>query len=328
MIISRSPLRVSFLGGGTDFPAHFRTEGGAVLSTAVDAYVYVTVSPLLQRFHKCRFKLAYSQVEQVETLDAIRHPAIREALRLLGIDGGVELHTIADLPSSTGLGGSSSFVVGMLQALHAHAGRFAAPEQLAHEAIRVERELLHEPGGVQDQIAAAFGGLNLIEFGPDDAFHVHRVPLSTARLREVEAHALVLYTGITRNSFDVHRDTDKRASTADGAAALRRLADLARLGVRQLESGHDLAGFGELLHEGWEIKRRTSNASLPVIDAAYATARAHGAIGGKLLGAGQGGFLLLWATPERHADIVNALPEMAPIHFALGAPGATLIHAS
>lgn len=328
MIITRTPLRMSFLGGGSDFEEHFVEHGGAVLSTALHEFVYVTVSPVREEFHRCRYKLAYSRVEKAEGVDDIQHPAMREAIRMSGHPDGLEIHTVADLPASTGLGSSSSFVTGMLQALQAHQGRFAAPEPLARDAIRIERDILGEAGGIQDQVAAAYGGFNLIEFGADPRFHVTRLALSPSRLREIEAHCLLLYTGITRNSFEVHADPSNEAPSTDPVAARCEMSALAHRGARLLAEGAPLHQFGELLHEGWIIKRSSTRASLPEIDKAYALAREAGATGGKLLGAGQGGFLLIWAAPERHAAIRAAAGGLAPLDVRINAPGATVIHAS
>ena len=326
MIITRTPLRMSFLGGGSDFAGHFQQHGGAVLSTALHEFVYVTVSPMREEFHRARYKLAYSKVESVNRLEDIEHPAMREAIRISGHTDGLELHTVADLPASTGLGSSSSFVAGMVLAIAAHAGRTADAKHLAEEAIRIERDLLAESGGIQDQVAAAYGGFNLIEFSAEEPFSVTPLALSETRVRDVESHCQLFYTGITRNSFDVHREAHTERVLRDRSAAMCELASLAREGAELLKSEAPIEAFGDLLHQGWEIKRSTTNASLPSIDAAYEAARRAGASGGKLLGAGQGGFLLIWAAPQHHEAIRDALHPMEPLEVKLNAPGASVIH--
>jgi D-glycero-alpha-D-manno-heptose-7-phosphate kinase len=328
MIITRSPLRVSFLGGGSDFPSHFRTHGGAVLATTIDKYAYVTVAPFIGRFHSGRYKLAYSKVEVAASLGDIHHPAIRECIRLACPDDELEIHYVADLPAGTGLGSSSSFVVGLLQALHGFRSRMAAPEQLAREAIQIERVVLAEPGGVQDQILAAYGGFNLITFRGDNGFDVQRIPLSQERLQEIEEHCLLLYTGMTRNSGEVLTEQSQRNNEGDNAKLLCVLTDLARRGAEHIASNQPILDFGHLLNEGWLIKKRLAPLSLPQIDRTYETAMQLGATGGKLLGAGRGGFLLVWAPPEKHAAIAEAAKHMASLRIRVATSGATIIHAN
>jgi len=328
MIITRSPLRVSFLGGGSDFPSHFRVHGGAVLATAIDRYAYVTVAPLSGRFHGCRYKLAYSKVEVASSLDEIRHPAIREGIRLACPDAELEMHYVADLPAGTGLGSSSSFVVALLQALYGFRNRLVAMEQLAREAIQIERVELAEPGGVQDQILAAYGGFNLITFSGENDFEVQRIPLSQGRLHEIEDHCLLLYTGLARNSGEVLTEQSRRNSDGSNAKSLCSLADLARQGAEHIASDRPILDFGHLLHEGWLIKKRLAPLSLPQIDRIYERALELGATGGKLLGAGRGGFLLVWAPAEKHAAIAEAAEQMTPLRIRVATSGATIIHAS
>jgi D-glycero-alpha-D-manno-heptose-7-phosphate kinase len=326
MIISRAPLRVSFLGGGSDFPAHFEKHGGTVLATAIDKYVYVTVGPYDSRFHGNSYKLAYSKTEEASRITDIQHPAIRETIRLACPDRELELHHIADLPARTGLGSSSSFVVAMLQALAGFRGQSISPDRLARDAIDIERHVLAEAGGVQDQILAAYGGFNLVHFSHRGDFEVQRVPLSPARLAQIESHCLLLYTGITRNSYDVLAEQSRKTSEGKITQLLCAMAELARQGADYLCSERPILRFGELLHEGWKLKQQVSSLSLPVIDELYGKALALGATGGKLLGAGRGGFLLLWAPPECHAAIVAATNGLAPLRIRVAAPGATIIH--
>jgi D-glycero-alpha-D-manno-heptose-7-phosphate kinase len=328
MIITRSPLRVSFLGGGSDFPSHFRTHGGAVLATAIDRHAYVTVAPLSGRFHSCRYKLAYSKVEVAASLNDIHHPAIRECIRLACPDEELEMHYAADLPAGTGLGSSSSFVVALLQALHGFRSHLVAMEQLAREAIDIERVKLAEPGGIQDQILAAYGGFNLITFSGENGFEVQRLPLSQRRLQEIEEHCLLLYTGMIRNSGEVLTEQARRNSEGSNVKLLCSLAELAHRGAEHIASDRPVLDFGHLLHEGWLIKKQLAPLSLPQIDRIYETALKLGATGGKLLGAGRGGFLLVWAPPEKHAAIAEAADQMAPLRIRVATSGTTIIHVS
>jgi len=326
MIITQAPVRISFVGGGSDFPGHFHRHGGCVLATAVDRFGYVTVQDFNHRIFAHRLRVSYRRTEDANRPADIEHPAIRACLEKLGITEGVELHHMADLPARTGLGSSSSFVVAMLQALHAHQGRFRSAEALATEAIEVERRILQEAGGYQDQIIAAFGGTSLIRFSRTGQFHVTQLPLSADRLAEIEAHLLLLYTGIERDSFKVLRR--QVARTDRNCDALCALGALAERAADELAGDGDLVRFGTMLHDGWQLKRSLSTVSLPVIDAAYEAGRRAGASGGKLLGAGQGGFLLFIAEPRFHAAIRRALRHMTAVRVGINAPGSRVIFSS
>jgi len=323
MVISRTPVRVSFLGGGSDFPDHFRQHGGAVLATAINRYAFVTAQPFLQEYFDHRIRLAYRRSEAVNRVEEIQHPAIRATLAKLGLDAGLEMHVMADLPARTGLGSSSSFVVAMLQALHAHCGRFRSARDLADEAIAIERGILAEAGGWQDQIIAAHGGLALINFERDGSYNVRQLSLPAERVRALEEQMLLVYTGIQRDSASV---LEKRsANPAQRTLVLSRLADLARLGADILASNRPIAQFGRLLHTGWELKKQSGAVTLPEIDRWYEAGLRVGATGGKLLGAGQGGFLLFIAEPRLHAGIRRALGNRPAVSVAVNAPGAQII---
>lgn len=323
MVISRAPVRVSFLGGGTDLPGHFRQHGGAVLATAINRYAFVTAQPFLQEYFDHRIRLAYRRSEAVNSVDEIQHPAIRATLAKLGLEAGLEMHVMADLPARTGLGSSSSFVVAMLQALHAHCGRFRSARDLADEAIEIERGILAEAGGWQDQIIAAHGGLALISFERDGSYSVRQLSLPAERVRALEEQLLLVYTGIQRDSAAV---MEKRsANLAQRTLVLGRLADLARLGADILASNRPIAQFGKLLHTGWELKKQCGSISLPEIDRWYEAGLRAGATGGKLLGAGQGGFLLFVAEPRFHAGIRRALGNRPAVSVGVNAPGAQII---
>jgi D-glycero-alpha-D-manno-heptose-7-phosphate kinase len=325
MIITQAPVRISFLGGGTDFPQHFENYGGAVLATAIDRFAYVTVQRFHHQFFDHRLRIAYRKTENPRNASEVDHPAIRACFQKVGIDEGAELHHMADLPARTGLGSSSSFVVAMLQALYSYQGRFCPTEILAREAIDLERNILQETGGYQDQIIAAYGGTILVLFGRNNKFTVTQIPLSAARISELQEHMLLMYTGIERDSFKVlKRQVDR---TADNREVLCRMTRLAEEGARWLADGVPMLRFGELMHESWMLKRSLSDISLPAIDEAYVAGLKAGASGGKLLGAGQGGFLLFIAEPKDHARIQAALPGMLPLKVGVNAPGSRVVFA-
>jgi D-glycero-alpha-D-manno-heptose-7-phosphate kinase len=325
MIITQAPLRVSFLGGGTDFPDHFREHGGAVLATAIDRCAYVTVQPFYDRFFDHRLRISYRKTEAVQNAADIEHPAIRACLQKLRVNEGIELHHMADLPARTGLGSSSTFVVAMLQALHAFAGRFRTADDLAREAIEVEREILGEAGGYQDQIISAVGGTSYVRFERNGSFSVSQLPLTPARVQELNGCLLMIYTGIQRESYTVQKTHIARIGT--NRHGLCELSAMAREGAVLLAGAAPIAEFGHLLHEGWRLKRSLADVSLPEIDDAYDVGRQAGAWGGKLLGAGRGGFLLFMAPPERHDAIRLALRDRIHLRFGINAPGSRVIFA-
>lgn len=315
MIISRTPLRVSFVGGGSDLAAYYRHEPGAVVSVAINKYIYITVNAKFDH----QIRASYSVTEIVDSVDELRHQLIREALRLLGLRRGIEITSISDIPSQgTGLGSSSTYTVGLLNALHAHSGQFAGAERLAREACWIEIERCGEPIGKQDQYIAAYGGLQFIQFNPDETVFVDPIICKPETRHLLQARLLMLYTGTTRQTGDVLHE--QRANTERDEARRRNLRQMVALAhdLRTALSGDDLTAFGEILHEGWMRKRTLASAiSNPRIDDWYERARAAGARGGKILGAGGGGFLLLYAPEECHPGILRALPELrhVPIHF-------------
>lgn len=252
MIISRTPLRMSFVGGGSDLPVFYRKFGGAVVSTAIDRFIYVTVN---QKFDN-RIRISYSRTEEAKSIDRIQHPLVREGLKLVGLDGGIEITSIADIPSKgSGLGSSSSFTVGLLNALHAYAGRHTGAEQLAREACEIEIERCGEPIGKQDQYAAAFGGLNLIQFNPDDSVSVEPVICQRETIRRLQARVLVFYTGITRSaSVLLKQQNSVLASERQKCEVTRKLAALAHTLCAELRKDR-VDAFGEIIHQGWLLKK-------------------------------------------------------------------------
>lgn len=327
MIISRTPFRISFFGGGTDYPEHFTKHGGAVLGTAIDKFAYLSATPLFSKLFDYRIRLAYREVECVNRLDEIRHAPLRECLRSFGITEDIEIDYTAELPSSTGLGTSSSFVVGVLNTLHAFCGRMVHPLELAYRAIEIERDVLGEAVGCQDQTFAAMGGFNLIEFRGTRDIVVHRLPLSAARLDEFQSYLLLVYTGIRRRASHVAaRQVQKIDRNTLSLGKMRRLVDE---GYAVLTGGSSLDEFGRLLHEGWVLKNSLCDSvSNGAIDEIYRTGLEAGALGGKLLGAGGGGFVLFFVPPERRAAVLRALGPLETIPIGINAAGTQILHAS
>ena len=323
MIISRTPLRVSFVGGGSDLPAFYREEAGAVVSMAVDKYVYITVNPKFD----AQVRVSYSHTEEVPSVDQLQHPLVRESLRLLGITGGVEITSIADIPSrGTGLGSSSAFTVGLLHALHAFQGHHCSSQQLAQESCDVELNRCAAPIGKQDQYAAAFGGFNYIQFLPDETVSVQPLVCRPDTLQALQDRLLIFYTGITRSAGTILRDKQEAIATHPGKRdAVRRMAALAGQLFSELRANR-IDALGAALHENWQLKRSLSDhVSTGEIDDWYDRALRHGATGGKLLGAGAGGFLLFDAPPERHPDVVRALAPLRRVPMRCEALGSRII---
>ncbi|RME71470.1 MAG: GHMP kinase [Verrucomicrobia bacterium] len=325
MIICKTPLRISFFGGGTDLPEFFMKNGGAVLGTAIDKHIYHFVSRFPSELFDYSIRLAYRKTECVRALDEIEHAPFRETLRHFGIERDVEIALAADLPSFSGLGSSSSFTVGLVNALSAFSGKFVPKDVLARKAIRIERDILHESVGWQDQIFAAYGGLNLIEFEKGGGFNVHRVVLPQERLRELERSIMLFFTGITRRAVEVEKNKiNNIARIEDNLRRMLRLVDRAH-GI--LTGNGPLAAFGELLHQTWLEKRQLDPAvSNPQIDDMYRRGMEAGALGGKLLGAGGGGFLAFFVPPERQEHVRAALAGHYEISFSINAAGSSIIH--
>lgn len=324
MIISRTPFRISFFGGGTDYHPWFKQNGGAVLSTSFDKYCYITCREL-PPFFDHKYRIAYSKVENTKSIMDIEHPAVRAVLGEMGFDHGLEVHCDADLPARSGLGSSSSFVVGMLHSLSALQGKRVTKEWLAQEAIRIEQEVLKENVGSQDQAAAAHGGLNVIHFQQDGRLKVEPLVLPARRKQELNEHLMLFFTGFSRFSSDVAKA--HVANIEKKAESLHRMRAMVDDGVSILCDGQDIRAFGELLHSGWMHKRGMSDqVSNSSIDALYDTARKAGAIGGKLLGAGGGGFMLLFVAPEQQAAVRAALSDLIHVPFQFETAGSQVIY--
>jgi D-glycero-alpha-D-manno-heptose-7-phosphate kinase len=323
MIICRTPFRISFFGGGTDYPAWYRTHGGAVLATTIDKYCYLTCR-YLPPFFEHRIRLVYRKIETCKTVDEIAHPVVREGLKFLTIDRGIELHHDGDLPARSGMGSSSAFTVALLHALHALRGEMPTKKQLAAESIHIEQEVLRETVGSQDQVLAAHGGFRHVKFLPGGDIAVVPMTLPAARLAELQAHLMLFYTGIVRTASDVAKSyvEDIESRTRQ----LRIMKELVEESIAVLTGGEDIRLFGQLLHEAWQAKRSLSaRVSNPPVDALYERARAAGALGGKLTGAGGGGFLLLFAPPEKQPAIIAALDDLIHVPFAFESAGSQVI---
>jgi D-glycero-alpha-D-manno-heptose-7-phosphate kinase len=321
VIITRTPLRISFAGGGTDLPSFYRAhEGGAVASAAIDKYVHVLVNPKFDR----AIRVAYSRTENVARLEDLQHELVREAMRGAGVTEALEIHTIADIPSEgTGLGSSSTLTVGLLNALYAYRGLLKDPAELADEACRIEIDRLHGTVGKQDQYIAAFGGVQYFAFHADESVRVSPIPLSTQDRERLSDHLSLFYTGITRRASGILKEQSARTSAnRDALYRMRDLAGEARTAIAQGE----YTRLGGILDEGWQLKRGlTSGISTEEIDRRYAAAKAAGAYGGKITGAGGGGFLLLMHPPERSRQIADALAPMERLAVRLTPEGSRIL---
>lgn len=323
MILSKTPLRMSYVGGGSDLPVFYREELGAVLSTSIDKYMYIAVN---KKFDG-RIRLSYSKTEEVDHREKIEHPLVREALDLLSINGGLEIASMADIPSSgSGLGSSSAFTVGLLNALYAYKNQFASKQQLAQEACEIEIDRCGEPIGKQDQYASAFGGLNLIQFHSDESVTVDPIICKPELMSQLEDSTLVFFTGRTRSAAAVLAHQSKALQTQDCKLLMRRMVELAFELKEEMESG-SLDNFGLILAENWRLKSQLSaGISDPEINRWYSLGMSHGALGGKLLGAGNGGFMMFYAPLEAHDKIKSALSDLRPVKFRFDRSGAQIIH--
>lgn len=322
MIITRTPFRISFAGGGSDLEAFYTKEPGVVLSTAIDKYMYLTV---MNRFGS-DFRISYSRTEIVNSIDEIQHDIVRESLKSMGIKRGLEIVSMANIPAQTGLGSSSAFTVGLLHALHAFGGRSVSAEQLAREACAMEITRLGEPIGKQDQYIAAYGGMQFIQFNPDGSVAVEPVVCSTATLTALNSRLMLFFTGVTRKAGDLLKH--QTAVTGQKRDTLRKMCDLARQLRDVLTSEENLNSFGQLLHEAWEAKRsiNASGISSESIDDYYDRGLRAGALGGKLLGAGGGGFLLFYCEQARQESVRAALSELVEVPFGFEPQGSRIIY--
>lgn len=327
-IISRTPVRISFFGGGTDYPAYYARRPGAVLGTTIDKYTYISINTLSDFFdHKLR--ISYSKIELVTSLEEIQHPSVRGCLRHKGIFPAIDIHVSADLPAKTGLGSSSSFTVGFLNALYALEGKKASKQQLAKEACHIEQSVIQENVGSQDQYHAAFGGMNIMEFSSEET-KVRPLIISPEKKTAFENHLLVFYTGITRFASDVVKEQIDKTKSLDNDSYLHRMYEMvfeAEEIVSSASVKECMPLLGKLLDEGWNLKKRLSSKITNFyIDELYQKALEGGAYGGKLCGAGSGGFLALFVPPENHSAIRSLFKDLLEVQLGFENEGSTIIY--
>jgi D-glycero-alpha-D-manno-heptose-7-phosphate kinase len=324
LIISRTPFRISFFGGGTDYPEWYREHGGAVLATTIDKYCYISVREL-PPFFEHRFRVVYSIVENVQEVSEIQHPAVRGVLEWLKVGKGLEIHHDGDLPARSGLGSSSAFTVGLINAVHALNGRYVSKDTLASEAIHVEQCVLHERVGLQDQISAAFGGFNHISVTANGAYSVSPMVLPRERLELLQDHLLLVFTGISRTAADIAQTVV--GNLKNKAGEMRTIQQMVDQAITILSSPHtDMTEFGRLLNDVWLLKRSLSDrVSNSTVDNLYDAAVRAGAVGGKLLGAGGGGFMLLFVKPEHRPRVVATLGKLTHVPFKFEMSGGRIV---
>jgi D-glycero-alpha-D-manno-heptose-7-phosphate kinase len=324
MIITRTPLRISFFGGGTDYPVWYRENGGSVLSTTINKCCYITCRRL-PPFFEYHTRVSYSKVENVTRNDAIEHPSVRACLRFLDIEEGVEIHHVADLPARTGLGTSSAFTVGLLNALYALKNQMCDKGALAHEAIHVEQDLLGEAVGAQDQVSAAYGGFNRINFYENGSINVKRMLVSQNRLHELEQNLALYFTGFSRTASEIAQEQLRMTPhKKQELHTMLQFVDEAEAIIANPQ--RSLNEFGRLLHEGWQIKRSlTQKISNANIDEIYETGLGAGALGGKLLGAGGGGFMLFFIPPEQRNELRARLKKLLCVPFSFSTRGSDVV---
>jgi D-glycero-alpha-D-manno-heptose-7-phosphate kinase len=324
MIITRTPLRVSFFGGGTDYPVWYTENGGAVLSTAIDKYCYITCRHL-PPFFDYRSRVSYSKVENVQDNNDFEHPSIRGCLNFMGVREGVEIHHVADLPARAGLGTSSAFTVGLLLGLYALRDRMRDKHALAQDAIHVEQNVLHESVGVQDQVAAAYGGFNHMVFRRDEAIEVKPVLTNAERLAQLESHMVLFFTGFARIASEIAKEQVKE--TPKKKTELTTMHQMVDEAVDIVcNKNREIREFGSLLNESWQLKKTlTDKISSPVIDEIYEAGRSSGALGGKLLGAGGGGFMLFFVPPARRQALIERLHKLLCVPFSFSNRGSHVV---
>ena len=324
MIITKTPYRISFFGGGTDHPAWYREHKGRVLATTFDKYCYISIRPLPQFFdHK--YRVVYSKIESVNAINEIQHPSVREALRYFNCNQGLEIHHDGDLPARSGLGSSSSFTVGMINAMNALNGIYSSSYELASTAIHIEQDLIKECVGSQDQISAAYGGFNEIEFYKDDTFSVEPKVFDRGRVKELNSHLMLFFTGISRFSSEVAES--QISNIKNCYSQMNELYDMVGEGSSILSNVNtSINDFGKLLHQAWENKRSLSNkVTNTKIDELYNAAIKAGATGGKVLGAGGGGFVLFFVKPENQDKVKKALPSLTFVPFEFENTGSKVV---
>jgi D-glycero-alpha-D-manno-heptose-7-phosphate kinase len=324
MIMSRTPFRISLFGGGTDYPAWYLEHGGAVVGTTINKFCYISFRSL-PPFFEHRHRIVYSRIELPQEIEEIQHPAVRCILREHEVDEGVEIQYYGDLPARSGLGSSSSFTVGLLNALRAHRGQISSAEWLAKEAIRIEQDVIQEAVGSQDQVWAAYGGTNMVRFNSDGRFDVMPVIMTPQRRDELQSHLMLFFTGFSRTAETIAaRKIENLSSRCSQLTCMQKMAHEA---VAILQSPlRPITEIGGLLAESWRLKKELADCvTTSAIDEMYTAARDAGALGGKLLGAGGGGFMLLFAEPHAHERIRESLRGLIEVSFEIGSPGSRIV---
>jgi len=323
MIISRTPFRISFFGGGTDYPGWYLENGGAVLGTTINKYCYITCR-YLPPFFEHRLRIQYTKTEACRSIEEIQHPAVREVLRFLKIERGLEIHHDGDLPARSGMASSSAFTVGLLHALYALLGRMPSKHQLAMEAIHVEQNMIKETVGSQDQVLTAHGGFNRVHFVSSGEIIVNPITVGSETVHDLNNHCMLFYTGISRFASNVAKEYVP--SLKEKEKQLNEMKDLVESAIDLLGDGGDITDFGRLLHEAWELKQSLgSRISSPEIEDIYRAAISGGALGGKVLGAGGGGFILFFVPPGRHDEVRKALKTFLWVPFKFEFHGSQII---
>ncbi len=327
MVITRTPFRISFFGGGTDYPAWYREHGGAVLSSTINKYCYISTR-FLPPYFDYRFRIRYSVREETSTITEIKHPSVRECMRYVGVEKGIEMVHTSDIPAQSGIGSSSAFTVGFLSSLYGLSGRMVTKRQLARQAIEVEQVMIKENVGSQDQVAASFGGLNKIEFGGENDFYVNPITIGREKLEALQDCLALFFTGFSRNAHDIAGEQIRNIRAKQ--AELRTMGEMVEQALAILNGRpEDLPEFGRLLHEGWKLKRGLTHLiSNHKIDEIYQAGRGAGALGGKLLGAGGGGFILFFIPPGGLPRLQAALGGLLHVPFRFESLGTQMIHYS
>ena len=324
MIISKTPFRISFFGGGTDYPVWYKENQGAVLSTTIDKYCYITAR-YLPPFFPHKYRIIYSKIETVKNIEEILHPAVRETLKFLDINKGIEIHHDGDLPAKTGMGSSSAFTVGLLNSLYALKGMMVSKEKLAKEAIHIERDILQENVGAQDQIATSYGGFDKINFNGNDEFRVEPIIITRDRISQLENHLMLYFTGFSRIASKVAKAQIK--NTPQKKRELILMYQMVDEAINILNKNKNIFEFGNLLNETWKLKRSLTNKiSNSMIDTIYEMALKAGAIGGKLLGAGGGGFMIFFVPPKKQSKVRKTLKGLLEVPFNFESEGSQIIY--
>lgn len=324
MIISKTPFRISFFGGGTDYPAWYEEHGGAVLSTTIDKYCYISLR-YLPPFFEHKHRIIYSSIENVKSIEEIQHPVVRALLKYFNIKNGMEIHHDGDLPARSGLGSSSAFTVGMLNSMYALKGRIISKSELAKQAIDIERNILKENVGSQDQVAVACGGFNKITFHKDHDFYIEPMTLHKERFIQLEKHLMLVFTGFSRFASEIAAEQIK--NTQDRKKELTVMKQMVDHAIEILNSNQDIIKFGKLLNDSWKLKKcLSSKISNSKLDDLYKNALKYGAVGGKLLGAGGGGFMLLFVRPENRKKLKQGLKNYLEVKFSFENEGSQIIY--